>query len=40
MAILSLNDILRDEIQQFLGGSDSVLVKTVLDLTNRVSSLT
>ena len=36
MAILSLNEILRNEIQEFLGGSDSVLIKTVLDLTPRV----
>lgn len=36
MAILSLNEILRNEIQQFLGGSDSVLIKTILDLTPRV----
>ena len=36
MAILSLNEILRNEIQEFLGGSDAVLIKTVLDLTSRV----
>jgi len=36
MAILSLNEILRNEIQQYLGGSDSILIKTILDLTSRV----
>lgn len=37
MAILSLNEILRQDIQQFLGGSDSVLIKTITDRTARVS---
>ena len=33
MAILSLNEILRNEVLESLQGSESVLVKTVLDLT-------
>ena len=33
MAILSLNDILRNEILESLQGSDAVLVKTIMDLT-------
>lgn len=37
MAILSLNEILKNEIQQFLGGSDSVMIKTIMDLSSRVS---
>lgn len=36
MAILSLNEILRNEIQEFLGGSDSVLIKSIMDLSSRV----
>lgn len=36
MAILSLNEILRNEIQEFLGGSDSVLISTIMDLSSRV----
>jgi len=37
MAILSLNEILRQDIQQYLGGSEAVLIKTITDLTARVS---
>lgn len=36
MAILSMNEILRQDIQQYLGGSESVLIKTITDLTSRV----
>lgn len=34
MAILSLNDILRNQVLESLQGSESVLVKTVMDLTS------
>lgn len=37
MAILSLNEILRNDIQEYLGGSDSVLIKTIQDLSSRVA---
>ena len=36
MAVLSLSQILRNDIQKYLGGSDSVLIKTIQDLSNRV----
>jgi len=36
MAILSLNDILRDEVIQSLQGSDLILSKTITDLTPKV----
>lgn len=36
MAILSLSEILRNDIQKYLGGSDSVLIKTIQDLSNKV----
>ena len=36
MAILSLNEILRNEVLESLQGSESILVKTVMDLTNQV----
>lgn len=36
MAILSLSEILRNDIQEYLGGSDSVLIKTIQDLSSRV----
>ena len=36
MAILSLSEILRNDIQAYLGGSDSVLIKTIQDLSSRV----
>ena len=34
--ILSLNEVLKNEIQQFLGGSDAVMIKTIMDLSSRV----
>lgn len=37
MAVLSLSQILRNDIQKYLGGSDSVLIKTITDLSSRVS---
>lgn len=37
MAVLSLSEILRNDIQRYLGGSDSVLIKTIQDLSSRVS---
>lgn len=33
MTILTMNEVLANEVQQYLAGSDSVLVKTILDLT-------
>jgi hypothetical protein len=36
MAIISINDVLRQEILESLEGSDSVLVKTIVDLTAQV----
>ena len=36
MAILSLNEILKSEIQEYLGGSEAILVKTITDLSARV----
>jgi hypothetical protein len=38
MAVLSLSEILRNDIQKYLGGSDSVLIKTIQDLSSRVGS--
>ena len=35
MAILSMEDILKDEDQSFLGGSEAVLVKTIMDMTSK-----
>lgn len=37
MAVLSLSEILRNDIQEYLGGSDSILIKTIQDLSSRVS---
>ncbi len=37
MAILSLSEILRNDIQAYLGGSDSILIKTIQDLSSRVA---
>jgi len=37
MAVLSLSQILRNDIQKYLGGSDSILIKTIQDLSSRVS---
>lgn len=37
MAILSINEILANEIQQYLEGSDAVLIKTITDLSSQVS---
>jgi len=36
MSILSLNDILKNEILESLQGSDAILVKAVMDLTSQV----
>lgn len=36
MAILSLSEILADSIQSYLGGSDSILIRTIQDLSSRV----
>ena len=36
MAILSINDVLRQEILESLEGSESILVKSVIDLTSQV----
>lgn len=36
MAVLSLSEILRNDIQEYLGGSDSILIKTIQDLSSRV----
>ena len=36
-AVLALNLILRDEVLKALEGSDSVLIKTILDLTSKVA---
>lgn len=36
MAILSLNDILRNEVLESLQGSDLILSKTIMDLTSKV----
>jgi len=36
MAVLSLSEILRNDIQSYLGGSDSILIKTIQDLSSRV----
>jgi hypothetical protein len=38
MAVLSLSQILRNDIQEYLGGSDSILIKTIQDLSSRVST--
>ena len=35
MAILTMNEVLANEVQQYLAGSDTVLIKTILDLTSR-----
>lgn len=36
MAIISINDVLRNEILESLEGSESILVKTIMDLTAQV----
>ena len=36
MAIQSMNDILRQEVLEYLGGSEAILSKSVLNLTERV----
>lgn len=36
MAVLSLSEILRNDIQKYLGGSDSILIRTIQDLSDRV----
>lgn len=36
MAHLTIGKILSDKVQQFLGGSEAVLIKTILDLTSSV----
>ena len=35
MAILSMEDILRNDVQEQLPGSDSVLIKTIMDLSSK-----
>ena len=35
MAVLKMNEILRNDIQEYLDGSESVLIKTITDLTSK-----
>lgn len=35
MAILKMNEILRNDVQSYLDGSESVLIKTITDLTSK-----
>lgn len=36
-SVVKLNQILKDQIQEYLAGSEAVLVKTIMDLSPRVS---